>query len=1016
MALFKIIFACAILKAQMLCYGSLVDMTSSDFDGFVNTMDTRVVYFETKDSQAKFPSFDEEYAEAAKSLDSYGVQFAKLNCSTEKHEHCSKKEKPRLLIFRDGKLLKSLKLKKVSEEDTIVANILHRFLLKEELLVVQDEKDFKEILQKSKGKRNVILVNIKGIGMKDHRNVLEVAFAFGDSFKFCLTTVLPRDMFGYKSKLKVFLCKEKDCEARHYDDQLKIVSLATFLQFITVSQITILGEDEKIPYNSDASFPINKVYMFVKDEKDIAGYIEELEKVGNNVKAAVGFIVVEVEKHQAFIRRFGLTEDSGFPSLGFVSGHRFQNEELEHVDVFTSHDKAFATKDTADFIRNLVIMPHKIYGESVNTRSLTVRVPVEYVSLVNELELDYLLMAFCKPSVEACADAFIYDYQRLSRTFDRHFQRESIGEEKRVIQFAIIYSSQDMDPKFNIDLYPTMRLHKKGESVTEFTPFNGVFDYYEMLEFVKQVTGEARVLTLPSSGLDLIELDNLQAVEDHTETPTRSGDDTDGSRGESEDYDDEEKPPEETEDDEVAAAGYEMYYTKAVKDEHVPKLNDTSFNATIQNYDISVIFFFLPWDARSQAFSPSYAAAAKTLGEADGSDTKIGALQVNCYDWEDVCRKENIKLYPTVRIYRDKKPSIDYHGSLDESSLVKSVKLLQSPLPVKLTSDGEAVGFKEGKYPMPSILYTDISIIGLFALESSVEVPSFQSAAKMMQGQFLFGYATGKIALDTSSRLGVVIPSIVLVKRNDPLQSLVVFPGDYTEDDIVNFVKHSSLPLFGELTPLNFPNYFSREQPFLIAFRKRDDVEIESVISNVAKSGGIVGISFCWVDITVKVNRDILETYTKSEQQGGEVSSAIVIVNHQKGKTYTYREKLRKDTSGFLELVSWINHCLSESEDFTGELEFSEWKPRLEGYDFLAKMKDDAEEEGESNASDRWESEAEADDEDDEETTEDSSTNPATDQDHEKFHKAFHAKKQSRLDQRRRIPSKAPVHDTHTEL
>ena len=33
----------------------------------------------------------------------------------------------------------------------------------------------------------------------------------------------------------------------------------------------------------------------------------------------------------------------------------------------------------------------------VNTRSLTVHNPVEYVTLVKEMELDYLMMAFCKP-------------------------------------------------------------------------------------------------------------------------------------------------------------------------------------------------------------------------------------------------------------------------------------------------------------------------------------------------------------------------------------------------------------------------------------------------------------------------------------------------------------------------------------------------------------------------------------------------------------------------------------------
>lgn len=50
---------------------------------------------------------------------------------------------------------------------------------------------------------------------------------------------------------------------------------------------------------------------------------------------------------------------------------------------------------------------------------------------------------------------------------------------------------------------------------------------------------------------------------------------------------------EEKEDDEVAAAGYEIFYTKAVDDSHILMLNDTSFNSTVSQYDIAVIFFFL---------------------------------------------------------------------------------------------------------------------------------------------------------------------------------------------------------------------------------------------------------------------------------------------------------------------------------------------------------------------------------------------------------------------------------------
>ena len=38
--------------------------------------------------------------------------------------------------------------------------------MKEELTVTQYEKDFEKILEEAKGKRNVILANIKAIGMK----------------------------------------------------------------------------------------------------------------------------------------------------------------------------------------------------------------------------------------------------------------------------------------------------------------------------------------------------------------------------------------------------------------------------------------------------------------------------------------------------------------------------------------------------------------------------------------------------------------------------------------------------------------------------------------------------------------------------------------------------------------------------------------------------------------------------------------------------------------------------------
>ncbi|CAB3992467.1 Hypothetical predicted protein, partial [Paramuricea clavata] len=233
----KIIVVLIILNVQtIVSRASIVELASDEIDDFVKTLDTRVIYFETKDAQTKYPLFIEEYTQSAHSLGSYGVQFGKVNCSTENHKYCSEPSDPSLFVFRDEKLQRSFPIKKLNNEHSIVANILHRFLLKDELIVVQTEDDLKKILVDSKGKENIILTNVKEIGMKDHRNLLEVAFAYGDSFKFYLSTKLPKDMYGASSKLKAFLCKEKDCDVRHYDNEFRVISLASFIQSLTLPQ------------------------------------------------------------------------------------------------------------------------------------------------------------------------------------------------------------------------------------------------------------------------------------------------------------------------------------------------------------------------------------------------------------------------------------------------------------------------------------------------------------------------------------------------------------------------------------------------------------------------------------------------------------------------------------------------------------------------------------------------------------------------------------------------------------
>ena len=64
-----------------------------------------------------------------------------------------------------------------------------------------------------------------------------VARAFSNViFKQYFFSFINRGMYGADSKLKAFLCKEKDCEVRHYESEFRVVSLATFIQSLTLPQ------------------------------------------------------------------------------------------------------------------------------------------------------------------------------------------------------------------------------------------------------------------------------------------------------------------------------------------------------------------------------------------------------------------------------------------------------------------------------------------------------------------------------------------------------------------------------------------------------------------------------------------------------------------------------------------------------------------------------------------------------------------------------------------------------------
>ena len=77
------------------------------------------------------------------------------------------------------------------------------------------------------------------------------------------------------------------------------------------------------------------------------------------------------------------------------------------------------------------------------------------------------------------------------------------------------------------------------------------------------------------------------------------------------------------------------------------------------------------------AFIRLYQEASEILAQ-EGVKPNDGAkplAAVDCYDWTDVCEKQNISIYPTVRIYRKGQGFTTYKDPLDTNAIVRTIKL-----------------------------------------------------------------------------------------------------------------------------------------------------------------------------------------------------------------------------------------------------------------------------------------------------------------------------------------------------
>lgn len=145
-------------------------------------------------------------------------------------------------------------------------------------------------------------------------------------------------------------------------------------------------------------------------------------------------------------------------------------------------------------------------------------------------------------------------------------------------------------------------------------------------------------------------------------------------------------------------------------------LNGHNFDRLSHQHAILVVNFFAPWCYWSNRLKPSWEKAAKIIRERYDPeiDGRILMGKVDCTEEVDLCKRNHIQGYPSIRIFRKGSDVREdhghhehesYYGDRDTETLVKTMENLVAPISLqsRSASDNIATEIKDdAKRPAPS--------------------------------------------------------------------------------------------------------------------------------------------------------------------------------------------------------------------------------------------------------------------------------------------------------------------------
>ncbi|XP_056157101.1 thioredoxin domain-containing protein 16 [Lampris incognitus] len=405
-------------------------------------------------------------------------------------------------------------------------------------------------------------------------------------------------------------------------------------------------------------------------------------------------------------------------------------------------------------------------------------------------------------------------------------------------------------------------------------------------------------------------------------------------------------------DDEIGESVYRNRGSSRDMDS-VTQLTADNFHTAVAQNRLTVVLFYLKWDAVSMAFLSSFIDVAERILESEVPDVQMAV--VDCGEWTDLCAasphsSQPITAFPSVLLLRPQEPSQRYSGMLGSEALHRFIMLSDLPCPVLLSSQEEMTSFLQGRPgPDMGVSSPDMGVsgpgrvLGLFQTETHESVAVFIRAARSLRGEIMTGLLTDRLAEKWAMDHSVELPIVLVFQSSmsNTRPSTLLLPS--SSEELLTHLHTALLHTLPELTVENLPSYLSLEKPLLLLFvgeeedervRRENEAAIQEMRGVLeSREREVESYLACWIHPgRTPAGISVLESYL-----GSLPPLPALVLSHlpSGGELYHYSPNTPIETRFILQ---WLQDIEEGQQPPAGKILDNHWTPLVPFYDFLSVM------------------------------------------------------------------------------